>query len=63
MATASEGMIGQIGITATPPFPRAERVFVRGEYWDAISATAVPDGVPVKMTGMEQLTLFVQPIS
>ena len=35
----------------------------RGEYWDALSVTAVPDGEPVKITAMEQLNLFVQPIS
>ena len=62
LVTTSEGMIGQIGITAAPP-SQGGKVFVRGEYWDAISAIAVLDGVPVKITGMEQLTLFVQPIS
>lgn len=62
VVSASEGMIGQIGITAAP-LSQGGKVFVRGEYWDVISATAVPDGVHVKMTGMEQLTLFVQPIS
>jgi membrane-bound serine protease (ClpP class) len=62
VVTGTEGMIGQIGIAASPLSIRG-KVFVRGEYWDAISAIAVLDGVPVKITGMEQLTLFVQPIS
>jgi len=62
VVTGTEGMIGQIGIAASPLSPRG-KVFVRGEYWDAISATAMPDGVPVKITRMEKLTLFVQPIS
>jgi membrane-bound serine protease (ClpP class) len=62
VVTGTEGMIGQIGTAASPLSPRG-KVFVRGEYWDAVSATAVPSGVPVKITGMEQLTLVVQPIS
>jgi len=62
VATGSEGMIGQIGIAAGPLSPGG-KVFVHGEYWDAISLTPVSDGVPVKVTGLEQLTLFVQPVS
>jgi hypothetical protein len=55
-------MIGQFGITATP-FSRAERSSVEANTGTRFSATAVPDGVPVKITGMEKLTLFVNPIS
>ena len=62
VVTGREGMIGQLGVAAGTLSPSG-KVFVRGEYWDAVSATAVPNGVPVKITGMEQLTLFVQPIS
>jgi len=62
VVTGSEGMIGQVGVATGSLCPRG-KVFVRGEYWDAISAAAVPDGAPVKVTGMEQLTLFVQPVS
>jgi membrane-bound serine protease (ClpP class) len=61
VVTGREGMIGQLGVAAGTLSPGG-KVFVRGEYWDAITATAVPDGAPVKVTGMEQLTLFVQPI-
>jgi len=56
------GMIGQIGITAAP-LRRAERSSFAANTGTLFLRTAVPDGVPVKMTGMEQLTLFVQPIS
>jgi membrane-bound serine protease (ClpP class) len=62
VVTGREGMIGQLGVAAGTLSPSG-KVFVRGEYWDAVSAAAVPNGVPVKITGMEQLTLFVQPIS
>ena len=62
VVTGSEGMIGQIGVTAEPLSPGG-KVFVHGEYWDALSAAAVPDGVPIKVTGIEQMTLLVEPVS
>jgi len=62
VATGSEGMIGQIGVAAGPLSPDG-KVFVHGEYWDAVSVSPVSDGVPVKVTGLEQLTLLVQPVS
>jgi membrane-bound serine protease (ClpP class) len=62
VVTGSEGMIGQIGVAAGPLSPGG-KVFVHGEYWNAVSVTPVSDGVPVKVTGLEQLTLSVQPVS
>lgn len=62
VVTGSEGMIGEIGIAAGP-LCLAGKVFVHGEYWDAISPTAVPDGQPIRVTGMDRLTLRVQPLS
>ncbi|HTS27447.1 MAG TPA: NfeD family protein [Bryobacteraceae bacterium] len=61
IVTGSEGMIGEIGITAGPLAP-AGKVFVHGEYWDAVSDTPVSDGLPVRVTGMEGLTLAVHPL-
>jgi hypothetical protein len=48
---------GGIGVAARP------LALVRGECWDAVSPAAMPDGVPVNVTGMERLTLLVKPIS
>jgi membrane-bound serine protease (ClpP class) len=62
VVTGSEGMLGQIGVAAGPLSPGG-KVFVHGEYWNAVSVTPVSDGVPVKVTGLEQLTLSVQPVS
>jgi membrane-bound serine protease (ClpP class) len=62
VVTGSEGMIGQIGVAAGPLSPGG-KVFVHGEYWDAVSVTPASDGVPVKIMGLEQLTLLVQPVS
>jgi len=61
VVTGREGMIGEIGIAAGPLSP-AGKVFVHGEYWDAISPTAVMDGLPIRVTGIDRLTLKVQPL-
>ncbi|HXK04997.1 MAG TPA: nodulation protein NfeD [Verrucomicrobiae bacterium] len=61
VVTGSEGMIGEVAVAAGPLSP-AGKVFVHGEYWDAISNTPVPDGLPVRVTGIERLTLVVQPM-
>ena len=61
VVTGIEGIMGDVGVAAGDLRPGGN-VIVRGEYWDAVSATAVQDGAPVKVTGMEQLILFVQPI-
>jgi membrane-bound serine protease (ClpP class) len=37
------------------------RVFIEGETWNAVSATAVEAGQPVEITGVERLTLKVKP--
>jgi len=62
VVTGSEGMIGETG-TAVGPLAPAGKVFVHREYWDAISNTPVPDGLPVRVSGIQRLTLFVQPLS
>ncbi|HUI79278.1 MAG TPA: NfeD family protein [Bryobacteraceae bacterium] len=62
VVTGGEGMIGQIGVAAGPLSPNG-KVFVHGEYWDAVTATPVSDGAPVRVTGRERLTLLVQPLS
>jgi membrane-bound serine protease (ClpP class) len=58
--TGREGMLGQVGnaITALEP---AGKVFVRGEYWDAIAARPVPAGAPVRVTAIDKLKLTVEP--
>jgi membrane-bound serine protease (ClpP class) len=58
--TGVEGMIGQIGQALTGLSP-AGKVFVRGEYWDAVAAQPVPAGAHVKVTAIDRLTLTVEP--
>ena len=62
VATGKEGMIGQIGVAAGLLSPSG-KVFVHGEYWDAVSVSPISDGLPVRVTAVEQLTLHVKPSS
>jgi membrane-bound serine protease (ClpP class) len=59
--TGPEGMIGEIGAALTELAPRG-KVFVRGEYWDAVSTRPVPVGAPVRVTAVEKLKLAVEPV-
>lgn len=58
--TGGEGMVGLIGITKTPLTP-AGQVAVRGELWTALSDQPVEAGVSVEVTGIDGLTLRVNP--
>ncbi len=58
--TGVEGMIGQTGQALTGLSP-AGKVFVRGEYWDAVAAQPVAAGAHVKVTAIDRLTLTVEP--
>ncbi len=58
--TGREGMIGEIGSALTDLAP-AGKVFVHGEYWDAVSLRPVAAGAGVRVTAMEKLRLTVEP--
>jgi membrane-bound serine protease (ClpP class) len=60
--TGMAGMENTIGIALTPLSPRG-KVFVHGEYWDAVSATSVSPGASIRVIGMHGLTLKVEPAS
>jgi membrane-bound serine protease (ClpP class) len=62
VATGPEGMIGEIGNALTGLEPLG-KVFVRGEYWDAVSSQPVAAGTPVRVTSMEKLKLTVEPVN
>jgi membrane-bound serine protease (ClpP class) len=59
--TGAEGMIGQLGSAVTELSPEG-KVFVHGEYWDAVSSRPAPAGVRVKVTAIDKLKLRVEPI-
>ena len=58
--TGMTAMQNTVGVTLTALSP-AGQVLVRGEYWNAVSATPVASGVSVRVIGVEGLTLKVEP--
>jgi membrane-bound serine protease (ClpP class) len=56
-----EAMIGEIGAAITPIAPQG-KIFVRGEYWDAVSSQPLAVGTRVRVTAMEKLKLTVEPV-
>ncbi len=58
--TGGEGLLNEIGEARTPLAP-AGKVFVHGEYWDAISSAPVEPGGEVRVVGIEGLKLRVEP--
>jgi membrane-bound serine protease (ClpP class) len=61
-STGDQGMIGLIGI-ADNDINENGRVRVRGEYWNAHSASPIQAGKPVKVLAVENLTLKVEETS
>ncbi len=58
--TGVEGMIGLIGTAMTNLVPEG-KVFVHGEYWDAIAVRPADAGAHVKITAIDGLKLTVEP--
>jgi len=61
VVTGSEGMIGEIGVTIGDLTPGG-RVFVRGEYWNALATAPVKSGDRVRVTAVDHLNLTVEPV-
>jgi len=63
--TGEEAMIGEVGSAITELAP-AGKVFVHGEYWNAVArgngTARVPVGAPVRVTAIDRLTLTVEAI-
>jgi membrane-bound serine protease (ClpP class) len=62
VATGPDAMLNTIGVALTPLSPEG-KVFVHGEYWNAVSAIPVATGASVRVVGVEGLTLTVEPAS
>ncbi|MCW5982121.1 MAG: nodulation protein NfeD [Bryobacteraceae bacterium] len=60
VVTGSAGMVGKLGSAQTALNPSG-KVFVHGEYWDAVSSTPVEAGARVEVTAVDGLTLDVRP--
>jgi membrane-bound serine protease (ClpP class) len=60
VVTGVEGMVGQEGI-AVAELNLTGTVMVRGEYWNACATSRVAASEPVRITGIDGLTLQVEP--
>jgi len=57
----AEAMHGKIAQAASGIDAGGGKVFVEGEYWNAVSSVAVPAGASVEIVGIDGLTLRVRP--
>jgi membrane-bound serine protease (ClpP class) len=60
--TGGEGMVGETGSAVTALAPEG-KVFVHGEYWDAVSLGPVAAGQRVRVTAIDRLKLTVEPVA
>lgn len=59
--TGIEGLIGELGVARTP-VAESGKVFVHGELWDAVSATPIATGEAIRVRGMLDFHLEVEPV-
>jgi membrane-bound serine protease (ClpP class) len=56
-----EGMVGLEGVAKTPLSPKG-KIFVHGEYWDAVARVPVEEGGRVRVVQADGLVLKVAPV-
>jgi membrane-bound serine protease (ClpP class) len=61
VVTGTSGMLDEIGVAYTRLAP-AGKVFVHGEYWDAVASAPVEAGARVRVKEVQNFTLKVEPI-
>lgn len=59
--TGSAGLVGERGVAYTDLKPEG-KVFVHGEYWQAVSDTPVEAGQTVEVVKVINLKLYVRPV-
>jgi membrane-bound serine protease (ClpP class) len=59
--TGAEGIIGETGVARTDIGPRQGKVFVHGEWWNAVADEPIPSGSRVRIEAIENLVLKVKP--
>jgi membrane-bound serine protease (ClpP class) len=57
----ASGLLGERGHALSAVGPDAGEVFVHGEYWQARSAVAIPEGAGVRVTALKGLVVTVEP--
>lgn len=61
VTVGAETMAGRSALALTRIDDRGGKVFIEGEYWNAVSDTPVEPGAPVEIVAVEGLTLKVKP--
>jgi membrane-bound serine protease (ClpP class) len=59
--TGVDGMIGEIGVALEDLAPQG-RIFVHGEYWNAVSSRPVASGGRARVVAVDHLMLAVEPV-
>jgi membrane-bound serine protease (ClpP class) len=59
--TGRETLLGKTVAAVSPIDAKGGKVFVEGEYWNAVSDSIAEPGKPVEIIGIEGLTLKVKP--
>lgn len=62
-ATGVEGMAGEIGDARTEITPSSGKVFVHGEWWNAVADETIPEGSKVTVISMANFVLKVKKVS
>jgi membrane-bound serine protease (ClpP class) len=60
LETGREGLIGESGVAKTDIDNRSGKVFVHGEWWNAVAEGLIPKGTKVQVEAMENLLLKVK---
>jgi len=60
--TGVEGMIGLVGVAIGDLNPEG-RIFVHGEYWNAVSSTPIASGNRARVLAVDHLKLAVEPVA
>jgi membrane-bound serine protease (ClpP class) len=60
--TGSEGLVGEVGQAVAEIDPQG-KVFVHGEYWNAVAAEPIPASAAVEVTGVRGMLLTVRPLA
>jgi membrane-bound serine protease (ClpP class) len=61
VATGVEGLVGEVGESITDILPGGRgKVFVHGEYWDAVSSESIPRGRSVRVKAVDHMDLEVE---
>jgi len=60
--TGREGLLDAVGVTKSDLSPQG-KVMVHGELWDARAEQSIPNGTPIRVRTVEELTLVVEPLT